>query len=143
MTGFKNEKEMWASQKPSLAGKWDRYELMTPPGHPDVKGSHHFKLVYIENKVGDTRSFYALEESQLEYIDWLLRCGQEVWLCFGGTREKSLVFVQLAQPNDLRRSFYQDPMPKPTVPSFWRGPTHHVLRDLGYSYCGKRMLTPR
>lgn len=123
MTGFRNEKEVWAAQKPNLVGKWDRYELMTPAGHPDVKGSHNFDIHYIENKVGDVHSCGALEESQKEYIQWLLDCHQEVWLCFGGTKEKSLFFYRL-RPNIIDTSGERDFMKRPlvsTVPWFWRG----------------------
>lgn len=145
MTGFKSEKEVWAAQKPNLLGHWNRYELMTPAGHPDVKGSYKFEISYIENKVGDVPKYSALEESQREYISWLLDCRQDVYLCFGGTREKSLIFVQLPDITVLGPSvkFWEAPMPRPMIPDFWKGPTHHVLRDLGYGYCGKRMLTPR
>jgi hypothetical protein len=143
VAGFKNEKEVWAAQKPNLVGLWDRYELMTPAGHPDVKGSNNFKISYIENKVGDVPRFSALEESQKEYIDWLLNCGQDVWLCFGGTREKSLIFVQLP-PIPICGAFWQVPMPRPTVPAFWKGPSYTSHDGFGYyNYCGKRMLTPR
>lgn len=121
MSGFRLEKEMWPAMKPNLAGKWDRYELMTPSGHPDVKGSHNFNIHYIENKVGDVHTYNALEESQKEYIEWLLRCCQSVWLCFGGTHEKSLTFYWLGTNIKTAGDFLDNPMPRPTVPAFWTG----------------------
>lgn len=141
MTGFRNEKEMWVSQKPSLAGRWDRYELMTPAGHPDVKGSHSFHIHYIENKVGDSHNLAALEESQKEYLDWLLQCGQNVWLCFGGTKEKSLWFYKLKAFVPLF-----DPMNTlsmvPTVPHFWSGKQWLMPGSQGEAsvrYCGEKL----
>lgn len=137
MSGFRNEKEVWAAQKPNLAGKWDRYELMTPAGHPDVKGSHNFDIHYIENKVSDKHTLSALEESQKEYLDWLLHCGQNVWLCFGGTGEKSLHFYRL-------KAFFPllDPLQAlvgSTVPEFWTGKQWLMPGDQGNGairYCG-------
>ena len=88
MTGFKDEKELWQFQKPRLIGKWDRYELMTPPGHPDVKGSYRRQIIYIENKVG-LPSLKAFEQSQLEYFKWLIECSQTVYTCFGSKDSKT------------------------------------------------------
>lgn len=136
MSGFRNEKDVWAAQKPSLRGLWDRYELMTPAGHPDIKGSDRFQIHYIENKVGKP-DYGALEESQRTYIEWLLSCGQNVWLCFGGTEEKSLIFIQL--PPDQPR-FWEYRMPRPSVPYFWSGPIHQSRE--GWRYCGKPFKKP-
>lgn len=136
MSGFRNEKEVWAAQKPNLAGRWDRYELMTPAGHPDVKGSHNFDIHYIENKVGDVHTYAALEESQKEYIEWLLQCDQHVWLCFGGTHEKSLTFYKLPP---FVESFWEGSLDRPTVPPFWTGKQWLMpgnQGDGGIRYCG-------
>lgn len=96
VTGFKNEKELWEWQKPRLKGKWDRYELMTPAGHPDVKGSYHFSIYYIENKVGDyttqEQRRAAMEPTQIEYMDWLQDCystANKVYVCFGSKKIKA------------------------------------------------------
>lgn len=94
MTGFKNEDEMWAYQRKHFIGKWDRYELIRPSGHPDVKGSYLMQLYYIENKVG-TPSYTGLEESQKLYLEWLVNCGQRVYICFGSESKKSLLFARL------------------------------------------------
>jgi hypothetical protein len=96
VSGFKNEKEMWQYQKPRLDGKWDRYELITPSGHPDIKGSCRLRIYYIENKVGDYKTpktrLDALRASQVKYFDWLTECGQSVYVCFGSTRRKEVTF---------------------------------------------------
>ena len=134
MTGFRNEKEVWVAQKPNLAGHWQRYELMTPAGHPDVKGSHNFDIHYIENKVGDYPSYAALENSQKSYIEWLLRCHQPVWLCFGGTKEKSMTFHLLSA------SFYDGIITPAIVPPFWTGKQWLMPGDQGncsIRYCGE------
>lgn len=145
MSGFRNEKEVWAAQKPNFVGKWDRYELMTPAGHPDVKGSHNFDIHYIENKVGDKHTYDALEESQKEYIQWLLDCQQHVWLCFGGTREKSLFFYYL-RPSIIdtsgERDFLKRPLIRPAVPWFWRGKQWLMPGNQGdgaIRYCGAQI----
>lgn len=95
--GFKDEKAIWQYQKSRLVGLWDRYELVTPAGHPDVKGSYLRQIYYIENKVGDgSQGLKALEPSQKKYIRWLLRCGQRVWICFGDRYEKELVWYRVS-----------------------------------------------
>ena len=111
MKGFRDEGELWNYQKPRLHGKWDRYELITPAGHPDVKGSHDKRVRYIENKIG-WPSLEALEPSQVTYIKWLLWCDQEVWLCFGAAGEKAVSFHRLVDPM-LRL------LPAPSTPDFW------------------------
>lgn len=115
MAGFKNEKEVWAFQKPRLVGKWDRYELMTPAGHPDVKGSYRFEIFYIENKIG-APSYHALEESQKEYLKWLVDCGQHVYICFGGAATKNVQFFELDAGTFKAPNHFWTP----TVPLFWR-----------------------
>lgn len=82
MSGFKDEKELWKFQRRRLRGKWDRYELITPAGHPDVKGSFEHQIIYIENKVGEPK-VSALEGAQTAYIEWLRQCAQIVYVCFG------------------------------------------------------------
>lgn len=94
MTGFKDETQLWNYQKPRLLGRWDRYELIFPVGHPDVKGSFKKRVRYIENKVG-LPSINRLEPSQVDYVKWLLGCDQEVWLCFGATDTKRVLFFML------------------------------------------------
>ena len=115
MKGFRDETEVWNYQKPRLLGKWDRYELITPSGHPDVKGSHDKRIRYIENKVG-TPSLKALEPSQHGYIRWLLQCYQEVWLCFGGAHSKSIKFFLLVDPG-------LHLLPPQSTPDFWNPTT--------------------
>ncbi len=113
MKGFRTEVELWNYQRPRLLGKWDRYELMCPAGHPDVKGSHDKRIRYVENKIG-TPDLKALESSQVTYIKWLLWCDQEVWLCFGGAHSKSVKFFQLVDP-------MLHLMPAQSWPDFWKG----------------------
>jgi hypothetical protein len=100
VTGFKDEKALWKWQRPRLKGKWDRYELVTPAGHPDIKGSYKFELFYIENKVGDYRDvkqrWKAMEGAQVEYLDWLSKCGQKCFVCFGGEKAKTVTFYRWA-----------------------------------------------
>ena len=111
MSGFADEKELWQWQRRRLHGRWDRYELITPSGHPDVKGSHDKRVRYIENKIG-WPDLKALEPAQVDYIKWLLWCDQEVWLCFGSARRKDVTFHRLCDPH-LRM------LPPPTTPDFW------------------------
>ena len=118
MSGFKNEKEIWKYQKPRLRGNWERYELVTPAGHPDVKGSHKRRIIYIENKVGDEdtaeRRRKAMQASQVTYCDWLVSCGHDVYVCFGSPSRRSVTFYHW-----LGRLLI------PTVPAFW---SHAKLR---------------
>lgn len=113
MSGFKDEKHLWKWQSTRLIGKWDRYELTTPAGHPDVKGSTNFVIHYIENKVGDyttpKQRRRAMEPSQITYLDWLTACGESVWVCFGSAKEKTVEFFAWPDLNDTCR------------PDFWRG----------------------
>jgi hypothetical protein len=96
--GFKDEKELWKYQKKFLPPTFQRYELMTPAGHPDVKGSIAGRIVYIENKVGEEKTAKArrkkLQASQIEYLSWLYDCNQEVYVCFGDPSRKVVSFYR-------------------------------------------------
>lgn len=114
MSGFKDEKEMWAYQSKHFRGLWDRYELYQPTGHPDVKGSYLLDIYYIENKVG-LPSWKGLEESQKRYLNWLVECRQKVYVCFGSESEKRLSFVLLSH------DFLLFPVGQLVVPPFYTG----------------------
>jgi len=114
MAGFKDEKEMWQYQSKKFVGKWDRYELFMPSGHPDVKGSYLKDIYYVENKVG-TPSYNSLEESQKEYLNWLVECHQRVYICWGSATEKSLRFTL------LHHDFLLFPIVTFVVPPFFTG----------------------
>ena len=96
MTGFKDEKALWKYQKKFLPPTFQRYELMTPAGHPDVKGSVAGQMIYIENKVGNylngKQRRKQMQASQIEYLDWLVSCNQNVYVCFGDPDFKSVSF---------------------------------------------------
>lgn len=112
MTGFRDEKEMWKFEKPRLRGRnWQRYELIFPDGHPDVKGSFGHRIIYIENKVAEIPSHDALRPSQKEHIEWLVSCGEEVWIAFGSSLFKRIRFVRAkGEPPE----FWEQ-----RVPEFW------------------------
>ena len=109
---------MWNYMKPRLAGHWQRYELITPSGHPDVKGSWDGQIYYIENKVGDAESWTAdrrkaaLRPDQLLYIEWLLQSDQRVFVAFGHPSEKRIVFYG--------RHYQSMDWHQPQVPLFYR-----------------------
>lgn len=112
MSGFKDEKALWQFQSRRLAGKWDRYELITPNGHPDVKGSYLSQVYYIENKVGQP-DLKAMEQSQVDYIAWLQQCSQKVFVCFGSRIENSVLWFHLG-------TVYAPELIPVCAPPFWR-----------------------
>jgi hypothetical protein len=97
--GFKDEKDLWKYQKKFLPPTFQRYELMTPAGHPDVKGSYCSVIIYIENKVGDYDNRLLrraqMESSQIEYLNWLEMCGQPTYVCFGSKMAKRVQWFML------------------------------------------------
>lgn len=113
MSGFKNEKEMWKYQKPRLRGyRWQRYELVEPAGHPDVKGCHRHKIIYIENKIGDFETpesrRKSLNADQHAYLNWLDACEHDTYVCFGSKKAKSVTFYP-----------WRSRLMIPCCPDFW------------------------
>jgi hypothetical protein len=113
--GFKDETDLWGYQRKRLLGRWDRYELVFPEGHPDVKGSYVKRIHYIENKVGEP-DINALEASQVDYIRWLLICDQSVWVCFGSKKAKEVTWTKAFLVDDAGDFALKVDMPPP----FWK-----------------------
>jgi hypothetical protein len=94
MPGFNDEKQMWEFERKRLIGKrWQRYELIFPDGHPDVKGSYDDQIIYVENKVAEEPDRKLLTPAQREYIPWLIDCGEIVWFAWGDPKQKIIRFT--------------------------------------------------
>lgn len=109
MRGFKDEKHLWKWMRPSMRGKWDRFEVLTMNGFPDVFGSPDgIRPVYIELKVGPEITLDLLESSQVEYLPFLayMPCN-EVWVCFGHPSRKEVRWARVEAYRGLPRLIHE------------------------------------
>jgi hypothetical protein len=115
MSGFKDEKELWAWMRPQMLGKWERVECMFPAGFPDVFGSYNGTLTFIELKVGQP-DLKALEAGQYDFMNWMQNCRISCYVVFGDPDTKTT------------RWWYWPETKAWKAPNFWRGPVSTAPR---------------